>query len=508
MTIKVLDIDRPAKFTFALFESTVARKISLIVILIAARFTLAAYLPLSFDEAYFWLWSKHLAISYYDHPPLIALSLRLGTLIFGDTEFGIRVIPLLASVAASWAVWRSAALLLSSEEAGATACCLFNATLMVSAESIGATPDALVLAAAAFVLLALAKLNATTDGRWWLLTGFASGVALLSKYTAFFLVISIAFWLIVTPQGQKWLRSPWPYVGGLIALTCFVPTLAWNAAHDWISFKFQFGRMAAGEPTIRYLVEFYLGQLALASPFIFILGSVGLARASRSTVRSQPLALAAAMIWPALVYFSIHSLHDRVQGNWPSFIYPAFVILAAAEMTRPLRLRGVDELLRTARTLALPVAVGILAFAYAQETIGIVPLGKDDPVARMTAIGIKNVTDEISALARQNGVHGIVTSKYGTTAWLAFYLHPHLSIIDITEDQRWLSSPPAASDILETPLLYVTENPEHELPKVAAHFAQIVPVADLDRVRSGTTIDQFHVYLLSGFHGRAMGRMP
>ena len=295
---------------------------------------------------------------------------------------------------------------------------------MVSAETIGATPDALVLAAAAFVLFSLAKLNATADGRWWLLTGFASGAALLSKYTAFFLVISIAFWLIVTPQGQKWLRSPWPYVGGLIAFTCFVPTLAWNAAHDWISFKFQFGRMAAGKPTLRYLVEFCLGQIVLASPFIFILGSVGLARASRSTVRSQPLALAAAMIWPALVYFAIHSLHDRVQGNWPSFIYPAFVVLAAAVMTSPFRQSGIDRLLKPACALALPVAVGILAFSYAQETIGIIQLGKNDPVSRMTAVGIAPVTEEISTLARQTGAQGIVTSKYGTTALLAFYSSP------------------------------------------------------------------------------------
>ena len=508
MTINAIDTDRPATFTFAIFEYTAAWKISLIVILIASRFAIAAYLPLSFDEAYFWLWSKHLAISYYDHPPLIALAIRFGTLIFGDSEFGVRLVPLLASIAASWAVWRSATILLSSEQAGATACCLFNATLMVSAETIGATPDALVLAAAAFVLLALAKLNATSDGRWWLLAGIATGVALLSKYTAFFLVISVAFWLIATPQGQKWLRSFWPYVGGLIALVSFVPTLAWNAANDWISFKFQFGRMAAGEPTIRYFVEFFLGQLALASPFILILGSAGLILASRFRARSQPLALAAAMIWPALVYFTIHSLHDRVQGNWPSFIYPAFVILAAAVMTGPLGRPGIDRLLRLARSLALPVAIGILAFSYVQETIGIVPLGKNDPVARMTAVGIAPVTEEISTLAHQTGAQGIVTSKYGTTALLAFYLRPHMSIIDVTEDNRWLAAPRATSDILEKPLMYVTQNPEHELPKVAAYFSNIVPITNLDRMRSGSTIDQFQVYSLSGFHGHAVGRVP
>src|SRR5438445_9634283 len=42
------------------------------------------------DEAYQWLWSKHLALSYYSKPPLIAYLQFLGTSIFGDNEFGIR----------------------------------------------------------------------------------------------------------------------------------------------------------------------------------------------------------------------------------------------------------------------------------------------------------------------------------------------------------------------------------------------------------------------------------
>jgi 4-amino-4-deoxy-L-arabinose transferase-like glycosyltransferase len=507
VTVTTIDSNVP-KFTLTILDSAGMWKVCLIAILIAIRFALAAYLPLSFDEAYFWLWSKHLAVSYYDHPPLIALAIRLGTLIFGDTEFGVRAIPLLASVGASWAVWRSAAILLADEQSGVTACCLFNATLMVSAETIGATPDALVLAAAAFVLFAMAKLMATSDGRWWLMAGFATGIALLAKYTAFFLGISIAFWLVATPQGYKWLRTVWPFAGGLIALACFVPALAWNATHDWISFKFQFGRMVTGEPTFQYLVEFYLGQFALASPFIFILGAVGLARASKFTVTSQPLSIAAAMVWPALAYFTVHSLHDRVQGNWPSFLYPAFTVLAVSVMAAPLSHQGIDRLLRFARAFAIPVAIGILIFAYAQVTTGMLPLGKRDPIARMTAIGILPVTDEISALARQNDAKAVVTSKYGTTGWLAFYLRPPLPIIEISEDYRWLAAPQATSDLLKKPLLYVTQNPEHELPKVVAHFSKIVPIANLSRTRGGIVIERFQVYLLSGFHGSAVGRMP
>jgi hypothetical protein len=45
------------------------------------------------DEAYQWLWSKHLALSYYSKPPGIALIHFLGTSLWGDTAFGIRFFP-------------------------------------------------------------------------------------------------------------------------------------------------------------------------------------------------------------------------------------------------------------------------------------------------------------------------------------------------------------------------------------------------------------------------------
>src|SRR5437764_3695623 len=47
-------------------------------------------IELSEDEAYQWLWSKHLALSYFSKPPLIACAQWLGTHLFGDNEFGVR----------------------------------------------------------------------------------------------------------------------------------------------------------------------------------------------------------------------------------------------------------------------------------------------------------------------------------------------------------------------------------------------------------------------------------
>src|SRR6476660_7382734 len=82
-----------------------------ILAMIALRLIAAAYTPLTFDEAYYWMWSKSLAGGYYDHPPMVAFVIRLGTLIAGDTAFGVRLVSILLALPMSWAVYQSAVVL-------------------------------------------------------------------------------------------------------------------------------------------------------------------------------------------------------------------------------------------------------------------------------------------------------------------------------------------------------------------------------------------------------------
>src|ERR1700745_637030 len=93
-------------------EVRLARNTALtIVALVALRLVAAALAPLTFDEAYYWMWSKSLAFGYYDHPPMVGLGIRAGTLIAGDTEVGVRLVSILLALPMSFAVYRAAAIL-------------------------------------------------------------------------------------------------------------------------------------------------------------------------------------------------------------------------------------------------------------------------------------------------------------------------------------------------------------------------------------------------------------
>ena len=199
---------------------------AIVVGLIVLRLVASAWTPLTFDEAYYWMWSKHLAGGYYDHPPMVAVVIRLGTLIAGDTEFGVRLVSVLLGLPMSWAVYQTAALLFGGQRVASAATLLLNATMMAAAGTMIVTPDAPLLVASSLVLYSLAKLLATGRGVWWLAVGAAVGAALLSKYTAFFFGPAILIWLIAVPKLRRWLISLWTYLGGVVALAVFSPVSA------------------------------------------------------------------------------------------------------------------------------------------------------------------------------------------------------------------------------------------------------------------------------------------
>ncbi len=467
-----------------------------LAVLIAVRAIVSVVTPLAFDEAYYWQWSKNLAWGYYDHPPLIAFIIRAGTAIFGDTSLGVRFVPLLLSVAATVAVWRAGAILLESEYAGALSALVFNAMPMIGVEMLVATPDAPAIATAAFLFYVLAKLAQTGNGQWWVAAGIVTGFALLSKYTGLFLGLGMLAWLLAVPAQRRWLVSFWPYLGGTIAFLIFAPVVLWNADHDWASFRLQFGRVGSGGFTLRYLGEFLAGQLGLASPFLAILGVAGIVSILRKPGAQR--GLIAALVVPAMAYFLWHSLRGRVQGNWPSFLYPAFAVAAVAASLSPALQQW--RALRWSARAATPLALVMTLLIYAQAVWGIVPIVRE-PISRMLAVGIERVASDIEVLRAQNNANAILTTSYELRGWLSFYLPTRPPVIQVNERYRWLNEPAPDARLFQGPLLYVTQIRNDQSALLAKRFREVTPLAHIGRYRNGATLDEYMVYRLDGLVG-------
>ena len=312
-------------------EARVALNTGLAILgLVALRLIAAAFTPITFDEAYYWMWSKHLAGGYYDHPPVVAVVIRLGTLIAGDTEFGVRLVSILLALPMSWAIYQAAAILFGSRRVAASSAILLNITLMAAVGTMIVTPDAPLLVASSLLLFALAKVLQTGRGVWWLAVGAAAGCALLSKYTALFFGPAILIWLVAVPKLRHWLISPWLYLGGLVALVLFAPVILWNAEHHWVSFIKQMGRARIEDFRPVFIAELIPTQIAFATPLVWMLGAMGLYALFRRRAGALPArVLVNTMFWVIVAYFVWHSLHARVEANWFAPVYPAFAIAAA-----------------------------------------------------------------------------------------------------------------------------------------------------------------------------------
>jgi 4-amino-4-deoxy-L-arabinose transferase-like glycosyltransferase len=490
-------------------EARFARNTGLAILaLIGLRLIAAAFTPITFDEAYYWMWSKHLAGGYYDHPPGVAVVIRLGTMIAGDTEFGVRLVSILLALPMSWAIYQAAAMLFGSRRVAASSAILLNVTLMAAVGTMIVTPDAPLLVASSLLLFALARVLHTGRGVWWLAVGAAAGCALLSKYTALFFGPAILIWLVAVPKLRHWLISPWLYLGGLVALVLFSPVILWNAGHHWVSFIKQMGRARIEDFHPAFIAELIPTQIAFATPLVWMLGVMGLyALFCRRAGAPPARVLVNTMFWVIVAYFVWHSLHARVEANWFAPVYPAFVVAAAVAAHlvewQPRWQRVADF----CRRWAVPGGVLMFVLLVVQADTGVLSGYRRDATVRSVGIGWRETAAAIEAVRARTGATCVLASDYGTTGWLAFYLPKGTCVAQQGQRIRWINMPEPGAAQLAGPLLYVREAAPGDAP-LKDMFAGVDEVGEVERKRGPLVIETYSLHLMRGPTGDVFDRTP
>jgi 4-amino-4-deoxy-L-arabinose transferase-like glycosyltransferase len=460
------------------------------------RLIVAAITPLAPDEAYYWTWSHALAAGYADHPPMVALWIKAGTLIAGERALGVRLLGPLSAALGSWLLADAADRLFPARRAGIVAALLLNATLFLGVGSVIMTPDTPLLFFWCATIWALSRIAAGAPAGWWLLAGaFAgwwllagafAGLALDSKYTAVMLFAGVGVWLVWVPSLRRWLIRPAPWLGGLLGLALFLPNLAWNQQHGWVSMVKQGGRVADWRPerAAGFLAELLGSQLGLATPGVWLLCVAGLVAAGRIAWRSRDPAwsLLAALSLPPVAVFVQHALGDRVQGNWPAIIYPAAAI-AAAGLTEPVWLR--------LRRPAIGLGFGITALAYLQAAFGLFPLPpRLDPIALRLG-GWEGLATQVETARQAAGAGYVAADDYALAAELAWELPAGVPVVG--SDARWAyTALPEAAEAGATGLL-VRSGRRADGPDPAVwHDARLV--GEAVRSTSGAVVEIYRLF--------------
>ena len=311
------------------------------------RFLLFRGLDLYADEAYYWMWSRRLDLGYFDHPPVVAWLIRASSA-FLPGEPGVRILFVACGALAVVFAGLIARELSDDPRVPAVAAVLAATSPMLMLTGGLALPDAPVEAAYAGATWLVARAR----GRGWIAAGVAVGLALLSKYTAALLAPALLLLVLLDRDLRDELRTPWPWLGGAVALLVFLPNLLWNASHGWMAILFQVRHGTGSGASLRSFAEFLGGLLGGAGAVALPLGLWRLLRGRDSfTVR-----LAAATIVPIAVTF-VSALRGPVEANWAALVYPALCGAAAAQLVR-LRPAWSQGLLAFTVGLGMVFAVG------------------------------------------------------------------------------------------------------------------------------------------------------
>jgi len=288
------------------------------------RLYLSAGLQLHPDEAYYWLWSRHLDIGYFDHSPLVAYFIWLTTL-FSNSELWVRLSGTIVSLIISLLTWKLALQLFGSVRIAAGSVMLFNVYPLTMLGLIVITPDIPVFLFWSLSVYIFWQIIQSKKTWLWYALGLSFGLALLSKYTAILLVPCLFIYLLLT-EDRRWLKTFYPYVSLLTGLLCFLPVVYWNSRHDWVSFAFQLEHGLGGQSySLGRVAEYFGGQLLVAGPIAPLLGIyAGAAFLFRKNKAQLYLILTAL---PIILIFGFSSIKKLAGPNWPVFAYFTLSIL-------------------------------------------------------------------------------------------------------------------------------------------------------------------------------------
>jgi hypothetical protein len=502
--------------------STTARAATALSLLLLGHgvlhFVLGWALGLTGDEAHYALYGAHLALSYYDHPPLVGWI--QAPLVALDAPDGVlRLIP--------QALWVLTALFIhdtarrlhtllvpasgSAAAAGWWAVLAYTLAPLLHVLGIGLVPDTLLMfftAALLWQTLRLLDEALAARVREWLLLGALLGLAGLAKYTAVFAALP-ALACLLAAHGPALLRRPGPWLAALLAALLVLPVFVWNAQHGWISFAYQLRHGKGGDWQAGQVLVFLLAQALLYPLFIWgaaglrhkVLGGFGLDRSHASWLLAFFALPVAVLAWMS-----------GGGSSLPHWAAPAWVALA------PLAGLGLASLWAGGRRTGIIVVGGLQAFitvtlyglmllAGPPWMAGEAP-GSEEPEMLnpftdfygWDAAGARAVQ-----LAREHSVGRLAVQNWTLASRLAWYARPlpvHVLAPDFDQFSLWTGPLPAGASAV----LLDWSQMSHQLPVGEGLFercdaAEILPVR-----HAGRLVAHFSLQVCHGWGGRPAPR--
>lgn len=296
------------------------RKAGLFLYLLGAIFLInliqAHFTELIFDEAYYWYYAQHMAWGYFDHPPMVALLVKISSLFF-EGELGVRFMSSVLMAGTVFTLWQLVSPSKKEEYVPHFFVLVFSMTLL-NAYGFLTLPDTPLLFFTALFLWVYKKfLTAPT-----VVVSSGLGVVMAAlMYSKYHALLVIVFVLI---SNFKLVFNKYAWLAVIVSLLCFTPHILWLFENDFISIKYHlFERPNRAyhfeDYTLGYLINL-VALFGLTFPWIYL--SVFRTKASDTFTRGLLY-----LTYGVLLFFFISSFNRRIQTQWMIVICIPVVIL-------------------------------------------------------------------------------------------------------------------------------------------------------------------------------------
>lgn len=306
------------------------------------------------DEAYYWYYSLRPDWGYFDHPPMVAWLIALGTLL-GKSELWIRLGPVVLGTLSILLFWD---LIDSPRKKNRLFIWMFFGLLwsmpIWNAFTFLALPDSPQLFFT-LLFLWLYKGFLKDPGRYWWGLGISLALMMYSKYHGVLIPLLVigSHWRLVTH------RLAWQAV--ILGIVLFLPHLWWLDVHEWIPVRFHLFERPNGiyrfnDYTLGYVLNL-IALFGLVSPWVYWAAARPLSRSSFAKALQW-------VFWGIVIFFFISSFNRRVQAQWPVAIcLPGALLLVERILYVNMRRRLLMSLLGIQFVMLLFARIA-LAFPY------------------------------------------------------------------------------------------------------------------------------------------------
>ena len=459
------------------------------------RLWFSTKLELTGDEAYYWLWSKHLDLSYCSKGPGVAWAIRFGTSLFGDTAFGVRFPAVMLSALSGVLLYLLGVRLFDSRTGFWTAVTAGLIPLFFIG-SILMTIDPLSVAFWLAAILALWRAKDTMRTGPWALAGLLVGLGALCKYTNLVQLVCCAGFCLTSRGYRRHLARPTFWTMVLVAAACLAPIIIWNRERGWITL-IHLRECAKLDSGFRFsplqFAEFWALQLLVFSPLLY--AGLVYSVAGKGVRRCRPAAHRM-LVWhiaPLYAAYSCLALNDAGQPNWTA---PA---LAAS---LPL-LAGTWLPLSAAHARARRFSVGALSLAAASiallaASVFFRPPLETDLLDR--ARGWRGLAADVLAQVERCHADFALTSHYQLASHLAFCLpapRPVFRAREANHTDQFSFWPGYQDGSAGRTALFVSSSPDVPA-EVIRGFRSVVPMGHTFRRWRERPLKKYYFHLCEG----------